>query len=342
MSRTLLYYPTIDIPDRRWLHSSILYADKVASIVPYDIYDSRFPEHLRKLIDEDQYKPFLIETLLASKKREFEEFQEHFVATINSDEFNNELKNEISPSYKQLDTLYLGKMTSRIKRHFEENGLIKDASNDLIVTDEMVSLFYMSVLTQFVTKITKDELIIPSTNDKRYENIGFACSDTKEPAMSFIIENCLPVPADDTPIEKLIEFKKQRRNELLAFRKFLSEVQEKIRKATEEQEVKEIQIDTKEKIEKGINDLVRLSEENSIKTFFTSFESLLKLDNPKLFATLITTGLISTPLQPEIGVVAGLIGIVGGVVSSYYANQREIDKSELSYLFKAKKAEIIS
>lgn len=46
----------------------------------------------------------------------------------------------------------------------------------------------------------------------------------------------------------------RRSDEFLEFRKYLSKVQEKIRKAKEE-EVRAIQMDTSENIEKGINDL---------------------------------------------------------------------------------------
>src|SRR5262249_8324417 len=34
MERTVLYYPTISIPDSWWLRQALLYFDKVASIVP--------------------------------------------------------------------------------------------------------------------------------------------------------------------------------------------------------------------------------------------------------------------------------------------------------------------
>lgn len=163
----------------------------------------------------------------------------------------------------------------------------------------------------------------------------------KEPAMSFILENCLPIPVENTPIKNIIKFKKDRRNELIEFRKYLSKVQEKIRKATEEQEIKEIQIDTKENNEKSINDLNRLCKENSIKTFFTSFESLLILDSPKLYQTLTLTGAVTTAINPIFGAIAGLIGVSGGIASSYISNKKEIDTSELAYLFKASQEGII-
>lgn len=342
MERTLLYYPTIDIPNMKWLYSSILYADKVSSIVPFnDINDNRFPDLLKYLVDQEQYKPIFIERLLSSYNTEFNEFEEFFISTTSSDEFQVKLKNGKGLSYQHYDKLYSGKMTYRINQYMREAGLIKSTVGDVFVTDEIVSLFYMSLLAQYVTKIIKDDFIIPSTDDKRYQDISFNSSKQKEPAMNFILENCLPTPVENTPIEKIIDFKKARRDELLEFRKYLSKVQEKIRKATEEQEIKEIQIDTKENIEKAINDLSKLCKENSIKTFFTSFESLLKLDSPKLFQTLSVTGAVTTAINPLFGVVAGLIGISGGIASSYFSNRREIDKSELAYLFKARQEGVI-
>src|SRR6187402_3203467 len=132
MERTLLYYPTIDIPDMKWLYSSLLYSDKVSSIVPFsDSGDKRFPKLLKYLIDENQYKPIFIEKLLSRSSNDFYEFENFFIKTTSSQEFQSALNNEKSLSYKNYDTLYGGKMTNNIAQHLKASNLIKKKDDDV-------------------------------------------------------------------------------------------------------------------------------------------------------------------------------------------------------------------
>ena len=57
INRTLLYYPSINIPDDAWLKTALLYSDKISSIVPEDINIS---DHLEYLKQEEQYLPILM------------------------------------------------------------------------------------------------------------------------------------------------------------------------------------------------------------------------------------------------------------------------------------------
>lgn len=337
MERTLLYYPTIDIPRMDWLYSGLLYSDKVSSIVPFqEIGDKRFPETLKYLADENQYKPIFIQELLSNYNDDFLEFEEHFISTTKSDAFCklNEKKRKISGPY--FGELYHQKLTGNILTYLKARGLIKRNTDGSIVTDELVALFYMGILAQYVAKVDRDDLIIPSTDDKRYEEIAFGISENKVSAFSLILEKCLPVPDATTSLKKVVAFKRKRRAELIEFRKFLSRVQERIRNSSSSDELKEIQIETKEAIEKGVSDLQKLCKDGRIKTFFSTFESLLRLENPGLFQSLLAIGAITTPINPIAGVVTGLIGISGGLASSYLSNRKEVDNSEFSYLFKAK------
>lgn len=342
MERTLLYYPTIDIPKIEWLYSGLLYSDKIASIVPFNsTNDEQFPDTLKYLVDKDQYKPIFIQKVLSQYDNAFKEFEDYFMTTVSSNEFKNKNSQKTNITGDHFEELYNQKLTYKINDYLKANDLIKQKKDGTIVTDEMVALFYMGVLAQYVSKVEKKDLIIPSTDDKRYENIAFQISENKTPAFNLILDNCLPVPIENTSLEAIIDFKVKRREELIEFRKFISKTQDKLRKANSEDEVKEILIDTTETMEKGISDLEKFYKDSSIKTFFTSFESLLKLDSPKLFQSLTTVGIISTPINPIVGIATGLLGVVGGVASSYLTNKRELNKSEFSYLFRAKQELII-
>jgi hypothetical protein len=66
MAQTILYYPTIDIQDGKWLRNAVIYWDKVASIVPYDNYPNFSPEILY-LQERELYEPIFPQNLFYSK-----------------------------------------------------------------------------------------------------------------------------------------------------------------------------------------------------------------------------------------------------------------------------------
>lgn len=47
MKRTVLYYPTISIPDGPWLRRALFYFDEVASIVPRTVF---YPDQMGPLL----------------------------------------------------------------------------------------------------------------------------------------------------------------------------------------------------------------------------------------------------------------------------------------------------
>jgi hypothetical protein len=343
MERTLLYYPTIDIPNMEWLYSSILYADKVSSIIPHREWrQDQFPSTIQFLIDQNQYKPIYIEEVLENHGKEFGEFENLFISTIDEKfDFSPQQKESIEVGKNIFTHIYRTKISEKLRRYFYTRDLIITKNNETYEMNETIALFYMGLLAQYVAKVTDDDLLIPSTDIEKYEEIAFGLPIEKAQTFKLIIENCLPVPIQNTPLEAIIDLKIKRRDELIEFRKFISKIQDKMKKATSKEEVKEVQIEAKEAIEKGISDLQKIYKDGSIKTFFTSFESLLKLESPKLFQSLTTIGTVTTPINPIAGIVTGLIGIIGGVASSYLTTKNEINKSEFSYLFRAKELKII-
>ncbi|TSJ43411.1 hypothetical protein FO440_04245 [Mucilaginibacter corticis] len=342
MDRTLLYYPTIDIPTDNWLCSALLYTDTVSSIVPYErINDTRFTDTLKFLIDEKQYKPVFIKQLLSQYTEEFQEFERFFIDTTNSIEFERRM---VRPSYisdQRYYELYNQKLTYNIQQHLKDKGFITKQTNGAIVTDEIVGTFYMGILAQYVAKTTKDALVIPSTDKKTYEDIAFQSTGQKIPAMNFILSNCLPVPVPGTSLKEIIKFKKAHRNDLIEFRKLLTVTQDKLKKSESQQDALQYQIELKEHIEKELNTLNALYHRNKIKTFLSSFESLLKLETPKLFQSLSLIGAVTTPIKPIAGLIVGSIGVSASVLSVYQEKKDEINKSECSYLFKAQNKGLI-
>ena len=92
MNRTILYYPTIDIPRSSWLKHALLYWDEVSSIVPSS-YDEQFlydlSPDIQYLIGEEQFRPIQPETLISGENNweKFQEFQDEFREVVQNPNF---------------------------------------------------------------------------------------------------------------------------------------------------------------------------------------------------------------------------------------------------------------
>src|SRR5688500_800300 len=87
MKRTLLYYPSVNIPTDEWLKPVILYTDEVSSILPFHITHPEVTNDLRLLHNEGEYRPIYFNEELSLSITWLKEFNECFIQAVTSDEF---------------------------------------------------------------------------------------------------------------------------------------------------------------------------------------------------------------------------------------------------------------
>jgi hypothetical protein len=119
--RTILYYPTIDIPTGTWLRQALIYWDQVGSIVPrsYDDWQdqraiSRYNSDIQYLYEEEVFRPFNPDALIFDQGIflpedhiayiAHKEFIDEFKKTIDSEEFKKTfvLKSKKRAQYKNI------------------------------------------------------------------------------------------------------------------------------------------------------------------------------------------------------------------------------------------------
>lgn len=338
MERIFLYYPTIDIPKKKWLYNVILYADKVSSILP-NRDENYLPDTIKYLRDQEQYSPVYISDILQKYTTQFNKFETKFLEAIDDERFSS-LRSD-TPRDQRFRGIYNDKMTRSIIYQLDRRNLIEKQAEKHYMP-ENVAIFYMNILAQFVTEVNEhNNIIIPSTDYKRFSDITFFSRKSKNEAINLVLENCLPMPDTSTTIEKVIAFKKTHRDDLLRFRLFISEINSNLIEARDGADINEILISTKEKIELELNTLGKVYKKNKIKTIITSMDSLLSLENPKLFESLIALGLLSTTINPAFGM--GVAGLAIGVklIDSFIENKEKLQTNELNYLFEAKRQSIL-
>lgn len=365
-ARTILYYPTIDIPSNSWLRHSLLYWDEVSSIVPQswgDRYLHELSPDIHYLIDEGQFRAIKPDELIskADNWEAFHDFQTEFKDTIQSPQFKRLIERRpFSLSGIHVDKVKNSNFVSRVHSnktsdnlfHFlEDLGLAKrDGQNhEWLMFERHTALIYMSLLAKYLADVDKKQTTI-GTDYGIYEKFNFKRVREKEgfPVVSLNLSNVLPTPIANVPLEKIIDFKRIRKDELLHFRKILMDFQSKISKAKSNEELKEIAVSFQENIKVGIKGVSATLKDSKIETIFKSFKSLISLKSPTAILSAATVAnerlhFFDTAIHLKIAGLAtvGLLELTGNFIELRNKQLAKTRESAFSYLLQAQRSGII-
>lgn len=349
MERILLYYPAINIPDGNWLRNSLLYTDKVASIVPFvDMNDIRIDNDTKLLFDNGLYQPISVFDNLNPGHKEFHKFQENFITTIESVEFNAYQKITNDYSWGQDKgiadyTLYAEKLSYEITDFLCEKNLLKRGNMGVMTVEKNSAIIYMSMLADYLASINND-LVIPSTDDQEFEKLTFQLADKKVLTHRLQLDNCLPTPSPDTDIKDIIKFKKDRKLELLQFRTMLDSVEAEINKAEDDREKKLKLVQFQEKIQKELLEIKKILGDSKLEFILNGVSSLLDFKQKEVVGTVSSLGLVGAGVVtslPLIGLGGGALLLTGTLISSYKKINRQVQANSTSYIYYAQKAGLL-
>lgn len=378
MNRTILYYPTINIPNKSWLRHALLYYDEVSSIVPQS-WDNRtlieLSPDIHYLMNENQFRPMKPENLVfnAGNGDAFNQFREEFTSIVldpkyknfinrksnnNFNIYRNELKPDLTTrihrnkvAHNLTTRIHRNKTTDSIFDLLRDQGLaLQNDDDEWLMFEEWTALLYMSLLAKYLADIDGDQTSI-GTDLEYYEKLNFKrVSDVAGfPVISLNLNKVLPSPKANVPLERIIDFKRRREDNLRHFKGILSEFQVGIANTESHEEFKEIVINFKEMLINGVNDLSAVISDSGIETAYKSFKSLIDIKSP---TTWLTVGAFvnrrlnggNIPLSWEafgIGAV-GAVEIAGCYIEARNKERAKLRESPFSYLYYANKYGVIA
>lgn len=350
MERILLYYPAINIPNGIWLRNSLLYTDKVASIVPsVDMNDNRIDDDTKSLYDSGFYEPISVFNNLNPTHNEYNKFQENFINTIESKEFKSYQKVTNDYPWGQ-DTgmtdysMYAEKLSHEITEFLQERNLLKRGNFGVMTVEKNSAIIYMSMLADYLASINND-LVIPSTDKQEFEKLTFQLADKKVLTYRLQLDGCLPTPSPNTEIKDIIKFKKARKQELLQFRTILDTVESELNKTEDEKEKKLKLVQFQEKLQKELLEIRKLLGDSKLEFILNGFSSLLDFKQKEIVGTVSVLGLGGAGVVaslPFVGLGAGLLLLTGTLISSYKKINRHVEANSSSYIYYAQQAGLIS
>jgi hypothetical protein len=317
LEREILYYPTILVPSR-WQRRTILYWDKISSIVPGKWDDELGPNSFR---GNQQAEQSYRDMKYLESKGEFEAIRPEnrpvpidteFKQIINSSELDKKVDHnwkDFSMS-KQMDKFKLerifnkdlresfsfvhkDKMTNHLYDFLFEKNLVLDENIDenWFLMEKHTSLLYMALLAKYLAEFEaefNDKFVVTGTNSEEYLSMIFKRDIKQEGFNSYETRllNMLPVPRDDVPIEKIYNFKHEREPELFSFREVIDEATKQISHAENQREMNKILIQQNEKLKVGMMKLKKAMSDSNIKATLTSIKSLIDIKDPSILTTL--------------------------------------------------------
>ncbi|WP_458121616.1 DUF6236 family protein [Paenibacillus sp. Z6-24] len=362
MRRTIMYYPSIEIPDGDWFRNALLYWDEVSSIVPRSMQRDLYSNNriISELNDEGYYRAIHPDYLMNSER--LPDFEKECVRRIkyykkmveNPKARINTRMNSIQSNNSGLKSNYFihdDKLSYQIKNLLEREGLMtrREQWNEL---DSRLAIIYMSTLAKYIALSDVHQTVIGTDQIKDINDVYPVKYGSKKPGnyktpVFNIVFNYLPTPSSDVSYKSIIKFKSKYKEDLLSFRNTINDFEKKISNCPTETELKEEIVKFKEVIEKGTRETTRMLKGAGVNCFLSSVRSVINLKSPTMLATL--SGIAGNELlnvSPSMSL-AG-VGIAGAIdVSVNYMNINKTTKDKLAdkgflYLYHARRKGIIN
>jgi len=200
---------------------------------------------------------------------------------------------------------------------------------------EDIADIIMSILAKYLA-ICDEDYTIPATDKKKYEEIGFKIKKVRKDisnqaiALNFFLKK-LPTPKDDVSLQDIIQFKRERYDELIEFRNFMLNFVNKFQEAQTIEEIKEVLINFEETFNKKKREIEKMLKDSRIDFKFTTVKTLIPLS---ISRSVIDNFLAYIkPIFVRIGV---------NFMETFIKAKKQIEKNELAYLYYAEKEGILN
>jgi hypothetical protein len=329
--RTVLYYPYISVKNGPWLRHALLYWDGVSSIVP-DSFDepgarrTRSPE-IEYLESQGLFSSVYPRHILGGLPRPVvDDNISEFLSMVDSPNFA-EAREEPRTWHLHADKVSLPLIEGLEGRRLAD----RTRSWDWLLVGETLGLLYLSHLARLLCQ-TSHLAMVPGTDEQRYEGLLFPADfGERRACLSVAFQRILPVPADDVPLDVILQFREENRASLLRFRRELDRISGLLSECSSEHEVSQAVVGERENLELQLLDLEAALKRARISGRLGNWKSLLGLAGAGVAAT------FSTP----VGAAGAVVTVANSHVDTRGTREMLLSGSPLAYVFNARREGIL-
>lgn len=355
--KTILYYPTIKIRDGYWLRNAILYWDKIASIVPGTDYNETNSVEVEYLRDAKLYEPIYPIELENNRK----------LCILFCDEVKEKIRRRKRHPYsgrkkqgywddytyqihrEKLDmgeenAIHINKMPYSILDYLLGEGLAKEDSNGPWINMKSLDAeMYMAILAKYLAKVHNNtEIGTDLTKKFHYPYVAATKEDrVGQYYLDIALEQILPIPNIDVPIQDVLDFKVKYEKELNYFRRRIDNMQRDIKRCSSEDEFRETILFFQREINDELADIENLMCNRWKKILRRSIRSLVPIGITAVIDAAALLGEISTSTALQLNMAVSAGAAIFSAWTPRVSDERQLNESN-SYLFYARNSGLIN
>lgn len=240
--KKLIYYPNFEPPNTEWLKFSLLYLDRLESIVPNE-RQHLISDDYRWLLNEtdllEMYSPSYNESERASIKA-----VEEALKFIDNPDLRSSLFNRpnILRDWRSQDKWNYNIFSEKFSNSFSDfvlrNQIGKRTEDGLILPKELAFIF-MTYLAQEISTNRNGSIITDNIEFDHFTNYSKVINpsiNNRHKFMKGIVNMILPGNLADIPLERLIDFRNKNREKILSFNNQINLFEDSIGKANAERD----------------------------------------------------------------------------------------------------------
>ncbi|MGF7131366.1 hypothetical protein P3T40_002848 [Paraburkholderia sp. EB58] len=223
MRNNALYFPYISVPNERWTIKTLLYWDKLSSIVPMEYIDrpEALDDFMRRLVEAG-----MVEQLFpAQYLQHINEFEKLFVELVD----RQMGRTHVSPTKHEVRRIRIHvEKLGNIPEYLLDRGLATRVSYAWYDVDEPVANLFMAYLASCLGSIPEIDAA-PVTNKLAFANLFGGGSRLRvgermlhqQKAREVVLTALLPFPDESVTLDQLVAFKERHGHLLPALRQLV-------------------------------------------------------------------------------------------------------------------------
>lgn len=275
--RTTIFYPYLN-PPRSWIKQSLLYWDRICTIIPADFDDKFLHSDLIWLRNEGIYEGITADTISYFEednlqKEVFEYLYSMEDCPIKSDDWSSTGR----------ERLYYGKLPDKLETCLLEAGYLTKTKRYLEINSGLFGILLCLIAKYLSKSLTiEGDYYSVSTTGGQFEKCNFEPihPDRSETCIQAILKHFLPVPRETVSLEDILSFRKKYAHDLLQFRRALDSLFQKIQAEGPEERIVAGAID---EISVGLKEITNLLNGAKIKIALGSLAVLVPTMITKFF-----------------------------------------------------------
>lgn len=214
MRRNALYFPYINLPEKKWLYSLLLYWDRLSSIVPYEFIQrpERLSPFMRALVQSELVTQLIPGQYLYEIPNFGEPFLDYIEGEITRKPRRIRVKNTLSVHVEKLGS---------IADELEYMGVVPTRRDPWIEMEPWAANAFMSYLATTLGNLASVESAPVTDNYTCFSVLGGSSGKwhlKRVRSRQHILQEILPCPHGQLDLERLVKFKSKHGHLLSAFR----------------------------------------------------------------------------------------------------------------------------